>query len=179
MAKSDDAAVQHAIFDFIRQNIVGVSSTERASSIDDRLGTDYWATLNSGKRLSLDVKIRDEDYTLKDPPQDDLALELWSVIGKKTGWTRDSGKQTDFILWYWKDSGRICMLSFPILCSVFQEKAAEWTEEFSDGVRTQTTVNAGQDSYQSQCIFVPRKIVLQAMLTKFGGKPAAKQAQAC
>lgn len=170
---SEDEQVQSAIFTFIRENIPGVSFIDRAGAHDDRRGTDYWVHLDSGKRISLDVKIRATDFAAKDPPQDDLALEVWSVVGKKVGWTRDPDKQTDYVLWHWKDSGRICMLAFPLLCAVFNRNMDRWIVEYDEMIQTQTTVSVDDSSYQSSCIFIPRHIVIQAMIDQFGGRVAA------
>mgnify|MGYP001594828730 CR=1 FL=1 len=124
MGMADDPSVKAAISAYIRQNFTGVASIERASPADDKLGTDYWIILESGKKLSFDIKVRKTDFAYRDPPQDDLALETWSVVGKKIGWTQDPSKQTDFVLWFWKDSQRFLMISFPVLCSLFRERVS-------------------------------------------------------
>jgi len=176
MAMADDPAVKEAISAYIRQYFPGVASIERASPAEDKLGTDYWVVLESGKKLSFDIKVRKTDYAYRDPPQDDLALERWSVVGKKIGWTQDQNKQTDFILWYWKDSGRFCILSFLKLCSVFKERMTEWIIEYMDEIHTQTTFT-DHGIYQSECVLVPREIVMQAIHAKFAGEPTIKPVQ--
>src|SRR5690348_13330068 len=78
---------------------------EKASLAEDKNGTDYWVYLVSGHKLSVDVKVRKKDFG-----KDDLALEVWSVIGKKIGWTRDRNKRTDYILWLWMDTRRYSLV---------------------------------------------------------------------
>ena len=169
LAMSDSLPAQNSIDAFIRENFSGVSEIKRASTADDKKGTDYWITLKSGKKYSVDVKIREEDFSRIDKTQDDLALELWSVLYVKPGWTRDENKATDFVLWYWIDTGRTCMVSFPFLCAAFKQNMGIWIGKYTDSVFEQVTVNPDQSEYVSQCIFVPRLVVLQAINDKFGG----------
>ncbi len=138
---------------------------ERANKTDDRKGIDYWVTLQSGRVISVDVKVRGEDYAPKG--FDDLALETWSVMEKKViGWTRDPNKQTDFILWLWKDTKRCVLLPFPWLCSIFIEYWEAWQKKYQKA--WQNTENR----YHSECVFVPRELVWTKIYANYGGIPA-------
>ena len=150
-------------------NIPGANSVSKASVSNDKSGTDYWVEHCSGKHLSIDVKVREEDYSAKPNKQDDLALETWSVMEhNKVGWTRDSNKRSDYILWYWLDTGRWCLISFPYLCKVFQDNWTLWVKAYK--TREQVTPNNGRP-YRSQCVFVPRREVWAEIYRSFAGQP--------
>lgn len=139
---------------------------ERADRQEDRHGTDYWVTTQSGHKHSVDVKVRDVDWRVKHPGEDDLALETWSVVDKKKGWTRDEQKRTDYILWIWKDTGRWVLIPFPMLCGVFEKNWKAWREKYR--TRKQRTIDP-RGGWESECVFVPRKIIWNAIYTTFGG----------
>jgi len=136
---------------------------------NDKHGTDWWIELAAGKFLSVDVKVREEDFALKPNGGDDLALETFSVVEKQiVGWTRSTEKQTDYILWLWIDSGRWCLVPFPMLCKVFTDNWERWIKLFKKA--TQRTPQ-GNGFYTSECVFVPRKEVWSEIYRVYGGNP--------
>jgi hypothetical protein len=150
--------------------IPGAVAVQPAHQSNDRHGTDYWVEHARGAHLSVDVKIRREDWAAKPEPDraDDLALEVWSVKEKnKIGWTRDAGKRTDYVLWLWVDTGRWCLVPFAMLCAVFQDKWKEWSTCY--GTSEQFTPEYG--GYHSQCVFVPRDVVWSEIYYRYGGQP--------
>ena len=144
--------VADSVEEILLQHIPGCKAVRRATTQDDRHGTDWWAERGSLPALSIDVKAREEDYAPKG--YDDIALETWSVIGQKIGWTRDSSKRTDYILWYWQDTRRYLLVPFPILCQIFTENWQVWREIYK-------TAEQNSGSWRSQCTFVPRKVIMQ------------------
>lgn len=138
----------------------------RASVSEDKSGTDYWITQPSGHKQSVDVKVRAVDC--KRFGNDDVALETWSVLEKKKiGWTRDSHKRTDYILWIWQDTGRWMLVPFPLLCAVFEKKWEAWSKKYKSPI--QPTVNKDGSHWHSQCVFVPRLLLWREMYDAFGG----------
>ena len=167
MRMSDGVSVGADFSVILRTNLVDVVRVERASQTDDRNGTDWWAITNSGRRLSIDCKVRGTDFALKG--KDDLALETWSVVEKRIpGWTRNPDKRTDFILWRWS-SGRWCMVPFPMLCRVFTEYWEVWRNEFQRAV--QHTPRGNGVGYHSECVYVPRRLVWSEIYRRFAGQP--------
>jgi len=142
---------------------------DRASEVDDRAGTDFWAYRVGGlRRLSIDLKARQVDWKNNPPkgrlPADDVALETWSVKERgKVGWTRDATKMTDYVLWYWTDSGRFLLVPFPPLCFVFSRLWEEWSHRFRNNVHTQRTHVEGGGGWHSECVMVPRWCLLEAL----------------
>jgi hypothetical protein len=168
MAMSQGHAVGKSVGEILIANIPGAVNAMPAHSSNDRSGTDWWVEHRASKHLSVDCKVRKEDWTIKPRPQDDLALESYSVIEKKiVGWTRDKAKRTDYVLWLWTETGRWCLLPFPMLCAVFTREWENWRSQFQTA--TQKTPRANGAGYHSECIYVPRKVVWAHMYRQYGG----------
>ncbi len=148
------------------QNIPGAVAVHPAHASNDRRGTDFWVEHVRGDHLSVDVKVRTEDWAAKPDGADDLALETWSVVeAEKIGWTRDATKRTDYVLWYWKDTGRWCLVPFAMLCLVFQEHWQDWAQRYA--THRQYTPDYG--GYHSECVFVPRPEVWSEIYRRCSG----------
>ncbi len=159
------------ITEILMREIPGATSVMRATVEQDKKGTDFWVWRKCRRPLSVDVKVRKIDYTKFQPPDyaDDLALETFNVIEQSVpGWTRDENKQTDYILWFWKDTGRWALVPFVLLCIVFRRKWEEWKLQYAPYV--QRTPWNGAD-FHSECVFVPRKVVWREIYNQFAGSP--------
>ncbi len=138
-------------------------SIRKASDVEDRVGTDWWVERQNNKPLSVDLKSRAVDYG-----KDDLALETWSVIeANKIGWTRDIEKGTDYIIWFWDDTKRWCIIPFPMLCHIFIKEWKHWSMIYPTA-RQKTKTPKGL--YHSECVFVPRQIVWDTIIKEYRGK---------
>ena len=156
LAMSQGISESKSVKEIIQNNIPGALYVFQANSKNDKNGTDWWVECSSGKFLSVDVKVRGDDYLKKG--FDDLALETFSVVEKSIiGWTRNADKQTDYIVWFWKDTGRWCLVPFKMLCKVFQENWVQWKEIYQCSL--QETTKNGCALYHSECVFVPRREV--------------------
>ena len=165
------------VADIILENVPGALQVHPAHKINDRHGTDYWVEHARGDHLSVDTKIREEDWAAKPAPftADDLALETWSVVEENIpGWTRDATKRTDYVLWFWQDTRRWCLIPFSLLCAVFRNNWAAWSHKYK--TKQQTTTDMGR-VYHSECVFVPRREVWASIYLRFSGvpKPPIKQ----
>jgi hypothetical protein len=148
-------------------NIPGSRHAFPACRENDKRGTDWWVEMCGGFFLSIDLKIRKEDFAAKSDLTDDLALESWSVIEKRLiGWSRNPSKRSDYILWYWLDTRRWCLVPFPPLCRVFCDRWEGW--KLTHKVAQQHTPDNGD--YHSECIFVPRREVWAAIYSTFSGQ---------
>ncbi len=158
------------IADILLAAIPGAMGIERASLLEDKNGIDWFVNHSSGIRLRIDCKVRQEDWAATHPEEDDLALETWSVCEKQIpGWTRDPGKYADYILWLWQDTGRWCLIPFPMLWRVFSDNWRSWAEQYK--TRRQETPRAS-GVYHSECVFVPRKVLWRYIYLHFGGEIA-------
>ena len=148
-------------------NIPGAVNVHSAATVNDKQGVDWWVETSTAKHLAVDAKVREQDWAAKNPNEDDLALETWSVVEKQIpGWTRDATKKCDYVLWLWQDTGRFCLVPFPMLCSVFSRKWQEWKR--SHKTRTQFTPRSS-GGYHSECVFVPRREVWAEIYRQYSG----------
>ena len=166
-AWSHGKAINAGIESILLEQIPSAASVIVADPLADWNGTDYWVERRNGRPLSVDAKIRSSDWASKG--KDDLALEVWSVVERRTpGWTLNTEKQTDYILWLWQDTGRWCLVPFPMLCRISQEHMEHWCRRY------QTARQFTPDgNYHSECVFVPRKTVWRELQTRYGGEPKA------
>lgn len=141
----------------------GAIAVKRSNAELDRRGSDYTIQRRDGiDDIHIDIKTRREDYAnpARRWPKDDLALETWSVVDTKVGWTRDANKLTDYVLWFWTDTGRYFLIPFPPLCQVFTRLWAEWMAAYR---HSRQTTPSHPRPYQSECVFVPRDVVMAAV----------------
>jgi hypothetical protein len=164
---SEGASGGQDIINNLRAHFPHAVKVEKARLAEDKQGIDYTIHLPNNKIQAVDLKARGEDYSRKQPPQDDYTLEIWSDIGKKVGWTRDLNKLTDYIYWLWQDTGRWSLVPFPMLRKVFIDHWKEWSKEYKTAIQP----NAGPhgNTWNSQCVFVPRIIVWRKIYTSFSG----------
>lgn len=158
-------------FDFrqvLLTEIPNAINVKRASDTEDRSGTDWWVERLNNRPLSIDLKARDMDWVQHG--QDDLALEIWSVVEDKViGWTRDATKTSDYILWFWNDTRRWCLIPFPMLCRVFTLHWQEWQQTYKTATQ-QSDLNG--HIYHSECVFVPRKILWTNLIEHYSPIPS-------
>ena len=159
-AKSEGTALNKDYRDLLLEIIPGSINIRKAPLKEDKEGTDWWVDYSHREPISIDIKARDLDPLNFDrDPKDDLILETWSNIEKKIpGWTLNPNKRTDYILWFWKPTGRYLLLSFPKLLYVFIKNWKKWKEIYP----IDTTKSRGSYgiTWKSEYIKVPRKIVL-------------------
>jgi hypothetical protein len=168
---SEGTQIYGGISEILYAHIPGIERIAKAGIEDDIKGTDYWVyRKNIDKPLSVDVKARNLD-PVKTYGSDDLALETWSIIEKqKIGWTLDTSKETDFILWFFHPTKRFVLLPFLQLLTVAQEHMTTWKHTYK--VRNQSSDGG---TWHSQCVFVPRTVVLDAITSRFYGNPIQVQ----
>lgn len=161
-----------SVFPFLKHRIPNFLRIHRTGGVNDRTGTDYVVERSGLHSIAIDLKLRDEDFSVKPPKfADDLALETYSVIEKNIiGWTRDSSKTADYILWFWKDTGRFFIVPFPPLCCVFQRYWQQWRTEYGPPVLQRTE---GYRCWHSECIFAPRLVVVEAVGRWYNGQAKA------
>lgn len=172
LAMSQGVSATADVYEILVSNIPGAVNVISAHKTNDRNGTDLWVEMSYGGFVSVDVKARGQDWSAKPPPNgaDDLALETFSVIEKNVvGWTRNSQKRTDYILWLWKDTGRWCLVPFRFLCRVMEDNWETWRRVYK--TKKQYTPRKGASGYHSECVFVPREIVWREIYTYYSGRP--------
>jgi hypothetical protein len=159
LEKSDTDSIQEHVSRYLQQAFPDVSAVNRASTVEDRSGVDYWVVVSQNKSIGVDVKVRDLD-PIETGYGDDIALEIWSSIGYSVGWSLDSKKQTDYVLWFWTTTNRFFLVPFLMLCQVFRDNYDTWTGKYKRAVQ-----NSG--SWRSECVFVPRSEIVSALYDKY------------
>ena len=147
----------------IAETIPGVVRVVATDVAQDKTGVDYIAHLRRGAQVFIDLKMRDRGCGQFWDGEEDLALEIWSVIPEdgfpgKRGWTLDEAKATHYTLHAFdpSDSARVFILPFQLLRKAFRAHFEDW------GVRYRHAI---QDSgrWRSECLFVPVSVVLTAI----------------
>lgn len=145
-------------------------SVEKTGVELDRAGVDYVVTLRRGARLSVDAKARDVGCQRWWRSGPEVALEVWSVKpgGKyqtprsraKAGWTLDESKNVDLILFTFHpdDHEFAYARPLPLLREAFRRNLSDWSAAYKTDV---------QDSgrWESECVFVPLRVVDEAIAT--------------
>lgn len=177
LVMSDGYAASKGVQAILLENVPSALQVQRAHTTNDRRGTDWWVECNQGQHLSVDCKIRAEDFAAKNPDSDDLALETWSVVEQQiVGWTRDHNKRTDYVLWHWQDTGRWALVPFPMLCAVFSRSWQHWSALYKTA-RQRTNRNNGSH-YHSECVFVPRRVIWASIYEQYSGALVAQESAA-
>lgn len=130
-----------------------------------RGGIDRVITLQSGKTVTVDEKVRSKDW-------DDIALERWSDRERKVpGWVQKD-LACDFIAYAFVPSKRCYLLPFLTLRAAWILEGRRWcelAEEASGGFRVMLADNG---RYSTESIAVPTEILMasirQAMVISWG-----------
>lgn len=162
---SNGAAINKSIGEILLESIPGSLRAIQSLTSMDRKGIDWLLDMESGEFCKVDCKIRDFDpIKMYGKHCDDVALETWSVVEKKIiGWSLDEKKQTDYIFWLWKDTGRWCLVPFLLLVKAFKAKRDEWLCTYR--VARQNTENR----YHSECVFVNRRELFKEIYLQSNG----------
>lgn len=167
---SNGQAVSSEIRDVLLEKIPGAVAAYKSELCNDKTGVDWWVEMAGARHLAVDVKVREQDWAASHPDQDDLAIETFSVLeSQKIGWSLDETKRCDFVLWFWKDTRRTCLISFPQLCRVCRDHWQRWSKDYK--VARQRTRWLNGSHYHSECVFVPRKEIWNQLYRTYAGSP--------
>jgi hypothetical protein len=173
LAMSSGVSASADVRTVLLEQIPGAVGVSQAATANDKQGIDWWVELSTAKHLAVDAKVRQNDWAATHPDEDDLALETWSVVEKNVpGWTRDAGKRCDYVLWLWADTGRFCLIPFPMLCKVFESKWQLWSAQYKTRRQFTPRQNGG---YHSECVFVPRREIWAQIFKQYGGNLVVKR----
>lgn len=114
-----------------------------------RGGIDRVLTLESGKTLLVDEKVREQDWP-------DILLEYWSDEKRKIrGWVAKD-LACDFIAYAFIPSQTCYLLPFQTLRSAWRENCGEWVQKYR-------RIEAINNGYVTVSVAVPTTILLDAM----------------
>ena len=134
-----DAMVRRVMFEMFAGELLNMHMSHPEN---DKIGSDYILEFRGGKIEHLDVKLRTEDYF----PEPNTALE--TTTGKKAGWTIDTSKISDWILFLWLPTKKSSLIHARQLRVVFKKHQDEWEKS------CQQSTQKGDDGYSSTCLFI-------------------------
>lgn len=129
----------------------------------DKKGVDYIATLKGGAEVLIDAKTRtpgSKKYWKNGEAE--LALETWSVVDKKLGWTLNDKTEVDYILYTFSPAewDKYYFFPFQLLRKAFISNGKQWQSVY--GKKIQYT-RSNTVSWCSEAIFVPASVVVRAV----------------
>ena len=161
--------------DTIMAMIPGCIEVQVTEKEQDLKGIDLVATLRRGAKLNIDRKDRDAGAARWWANGPELALEKWSVKPEgrykipwtraKAGWTLSERNETDLIFFQFdpSETDECFLVSFQLLRMAFIRFIDEWYAKYKVGI---------EDSgwWESECVFVPAMVTLDAMKQVSQGK---------
>lgn len=164
-----EAGIRRALF----EGIPGLLAIHKAHKKNDLRGVDYWLEL-SGRMQTVDVKVRERDWSLSGNA-DNVCLELVANDRtEKPGWVLDPDKITDWVLVFFRDSGRSYLYPFQMLQAAVLKARAKWQAERKKTARQITETLSG--SYGSESLFVSNRDIWAVMYEQAHGKPQETRA---
>lgn len=156
----------------IRDIIPHCVSVNKTDTLTDKTGIDYIAKLRGGAEIGIDVKTREKGASRWwKNGEAELALEIWSVcpdkinnIHGKRGWTLSDNSNVDLILYTFdsKDCEKFYLLPFQHLRTAFIKNGRDWINKFQ-------RKKQNSNGWQSEAVFVPASIVLNAIQNEMFG----------
>lgn len=121
-----------------------------AHTDNDRRGVDYWLEFPHGKLEALDVKVRQVDWSMRGDDRT-ACLELISNTRTgKVGWTLDRDKLTDWVMFFYIDTGKAFIYNARQLRSAVMMQLPNLKASGKPAI--QSTAN-----YQSESLFVSHR----------------------
>lgn len=153
LALSDRPEVVAAITAACHRYWPELLSVHRAHTTNDKMGADYWLEF-PGKMETLDAKVRREDYALRGDNRTACLELVANTRSQKPGWTVDPSKLTDWIMFYYIESGRSVVYSARQLRAAV---IAHLPELRKSGQPSTQSTKSGSGSYQSESLFVSHR----------------------
>lgn len=169
LARSQSPAIHAAIWQAISERMPEALAIIPAHTANDKRGIDYWIELPHCRMEGLDVKIRAQDYLHKDPRTAFIELVANTTTGKP-GWTIDPSKQTDWVLFYYADTGRHVLYNARQLRSAVN---AHLPYLQSVGKVATTTTGSYNGSYDSSGLIVAHSDLMKCITANSHSKAQA------
>lgn len=166
--------------EILKRHIPNCERIEKTDIETDKTGIDYIAVINDGvhpggTKIYIDAKTRERGcskYWHNGEPE--LAIETWSVVGSQynkavPGWTFKTNTNVDYILYTFheSDSKQYFFIPFQLLRKAARENYSDWIKRYPLKRQNQTS-----GRYQSEAMFVPASVVLEAIRkTMIGVRP--------
>ena len=133
------ALVRRVMFEKFDGELLSIHASHTEN---DKRGSDYLLEFHNGKVEHLDVKNRTIDYY----PKANAPIEYRT--GQKDGWTIDTSKITDWVLFLYLDTERASLHSARMLRTVARIHRDQWQHTHQQS----TQVSTG--GYSSPCVYL-------------------------
>jgi hypothetical protein len=138
------------------------------SLANDRHGADYVAEFRHGQTRLIEAKIRAQDW-LPRGQDADLALETWADIDNEViGWTRDTAKLSDYLVFVWLESGRSLLLDARLLRAWFCEHWETLRAKYGGRI---IPSKRRDRKWRSEAVYVPHRDVIAQLAYHQGYVP--------
>lgn len=115
LAMSDSAEIEQAINKECRKYFPELLNITKAHKLNDILGADYFLEFPNCKMESLDIKVRKNDYSLRGDDRTACIELVANTTTRKKGWTLDPNKHTDWIMFYYIETGKTFLYNARLL----------------------------------------------------------------
>jgi hypothetical protein len=166
LAESDNARVRTLVHKALQDRFGSdYLQIHKAALANDRHGADYVAEFRHGQIRFVEAKVRAQDW-LPRGQEADLALETWADIDKQVfGWTRDTAKLSDYVVFVWLESGRSLLLDARLLRAWFCEHWETLRAKYDGRI---VTSKRGCREWRSEAIYVPHRDVVAQLAYRQG-----------
>lgn len=164
------------VLKYISRIVPRNTGVRKATVLEDKSGTDYWIERVGNPPISIDVKHRGF-CPIEKFGSDDACIETTSVykgagppwdeeerLKSKVGWTLDTTKRTDFIVYTWpKNKGvRFWVVPFLPLCAAARRNWRAWARKYEER-------SAKNNGYRTPSVYPPRQVIAKAIKQLMSG----------
>lgn len=160
LAMSDSAEIEQAINRECRKYFPEMLNITKAHKLNDMLGADYFLEFPNCKMETLDIKVRKIDYSLRGDNRTACLEIIANTTSNKKGWTIDGAKHTDWVMFYYIDTGRSYLYNARLLRGAVIRYLPDLRK---DGKAAMQTTKSGHGTYNSESLFVAHRELARVM----------------
>jgi len=154
LAMSDHSDIERAIKAKSHTYFPEVLNVTKAHKENDKLGADYFLEFPNCKMETLDIKVRKEDYSLRGDDRTACIELVANTTTNKKGWVLDTTKQTDWIMFYYIETGRSVMYNARLLRAAVIRYLPDLRKH---GKHTVQKTQSGSGHYLSESLIVSHR----------------------
>ena len=160
LAMSSAPDVETAINAACRKCFPELLNITKAHKLNDMLGADYFLEFPQCKMETIDVKVRKQDYSLRGDNRTACLEIVANTTSNKKGWTIDGAKHTDWVMFYYIDSGKSYLYNARLLRGAVIRYLPDLSKEGKAAIQT---TKSGNGSYNSESLFVAHRELARVM----------------
>lgn len=160
LAISDHSDIEKAIKEKSQTYFPEVLNITKAHKENDLLGADYFLEFLNCKMETLDIKVRKEDWSLRGDDRTACIELIANTTTNKKGWTIDATKQTDWIMFYYIETGRSVMYNARLLRAAVIRYLPDLRKH---GKPTVQKTQSGSGHYLSESLIVSHRELAAAI----------------